>query len=90
MAGCILVDEERIQVINRSASYKNKYVHRRTSVSLSDLTPEQIEEQRKLGLVRDSVGVSGACYLEDEQNDYGYDDDEGGRFSLCQSHKPKW
>ena len=28
MAGCILVDFDKIQVINRSPKYKNKYVHR--------------------------------------------------------------
>jgi hypothetical protein len=34
MAGCILVDNEKLQVINRSPAYKNNYVHRRDSVSL--------------------------------------------------------
>jgi hypothetical protein len=42
MAGCILVDNEKIQVINRSPKYKNKYVHRRTSVSLENLTPKEV------------------------------------------------
>lgn len=55
MAGCILVDFDMIQVINRSPKYKNKYVHRRTSVSLKYLTPEELEQRRKLGLIRTSV-----------------------------------
>ena len=31
-----------LQVINRSPKYKNKYVHRRSSVSLDNLTPEEV------------------------------------------------
>jgi hypothetical protein len=42
MAGCILIDNEKIQVINRSPKYKNKYVHRRTSVSLENLSPKEV------------------------------------------------
>ena len=56
MAGCILVDFDMIQVINRSPKYKNKYVHRRTSVSVASLTEEEMEERRRLGLIRTSVG----------------------------------
>lgn len=52
MAGCILVDVNQIQVINRSHKYKNKYVHRRTSLSVENLTNDELEERRKLGLVR--------------------------------------
>jgi hypothetical protein len=55
MAGCILVDVDCIKVINRSPKYKNKYVHRRTSVSLANLTPEELENRKKLGLVRFSI-----------------------------------
>lgn len=67
MAGCILVDEDKIQVINRSASYKNRYVHRRTSISLDCLTEDQLEQRRKVGLIRDSVGTADADYLREEQ-----------------------
>lgn len=42
MAGCILVDNEKIQVINRSPKYKNRYVHRRTSAALENLTPKEV------------------------------------------------
>jgi hypothetical protein len=31
-----------VQVINRSPKYKNKYVHRRTSVSVEQLTPAEV------------------------------------------------
>ena len=55
LAGCVLVDMDNIKVINRSSKYKNKYVHRRSSVSLEGLTTEQIEDRRKLGLVRYSL-----------------------------------
>ena len=41
MAGCILVDVDKIQVINRSPAYKNKYIHHRTSVGC-DLSDEQV------------------------------------------------
>jgi hypothetical protein len=54
MAGCILVDVEKIQVINRSPKYGNKYVHRRTSVALENVSAEEIEERRRLGFVRSS------------------------------------
>ena len=42
MAGCILVDVDCIKVINRSPKYKNRYVHRRTSVSLANMTPDEV------------------------------------------------
>ena len=56
MAGCILVDFDKIQVINRSPKYKNKYVHRRSSVSLENLSSDEIVQRQKLGLVRWSLG----------------------------------
>lgn len=49
--GCILVDFYRLLVINRSAKYKNKYVHRRDSVSLANLTLQELQAQVDLGLV---------------------------------------
>ena len=42
MAGCILVDNYLIQAINRSPKYRNKYVHRRTSVSVQDVPKEEV------------------------------------------------
>eukprot|EP01035_Chromulina_nebulosa_P018643 gene18643-24384_t len=55
MAGCILIDVEQIQVINRSPKYKNKYVHRRTSVSLDSLSLDEIEDRSRLGFIRSSA-----------------------------------
>lgn len=49
--GCILVDFHRLLVINRSVKYKNKYVHRRDSVSLANLTIQELQAQVDLGLV---------------------------------------
>jgi len=51
MAGCILVDNEKLQVINRSPAYKNQYVHRRDSVSLANLSEPEIQKRIQLGLV---------------------------------------
>jgi len=42
LAGCILVDNYLIQAINRSPKYRNKYVHRRTSVSVADIPKEEV------------------------------------------------
>ncbi|CBN75553.1 conserved unknown protein [Ectocarpus siliculosus] len=49
--GCILVDYYRLLVINRSVKYKNKYVHRRDSMSLANLTLQELQAQVDLGLV---------------------------------------
>lgn len=49
--GCILVDSYRLLVINRSSKYKNKYVHRRDSMSLANLTLQELQAQVDLGLV---------------------------------------
>lgn len=35
-----------MQVINRSPKYKNKYVHRRTSMALENLTSEEVRTVR--------------------------------------------
>lgn len=51
MAGCMLVDNDKLQVINRSPAYKNQYVHRRDSVSLATLSETEIQKRIKLGLI---------------------------------------
>ena len=51
MCGCILVDFDKIQVINRSAKYKNKYIHRRDSLSLAALSAADKEKLTKIGVV---------------------------------------
>ncbi len=51
VAGCILVDGDAIRVINRSAKYKNKFVHRRQSAAAAGVAPTHVEKAIKLGLV---------------------------------------
>jgi hypothetical protein len=51
VAGCILVDTDKIHVINRSPAYKNKYIHHRTSIGC-DLSDDQLLEISRLGLLR--------------------------------------
>lgn len=55
MAGCILIDVDKIQVINRSPAYKNKYVHRLASISLQNISQEEMSHRASLGLIRHSV-----------------------------------
>jgi hypothetical protein len=66
MAGCILVDFEKLQVINRAPAYKNQYVHRRDSVSLQSLSENEIQQRINLGLVTDTP-ASDSDEEEDEQ-----------------------
>jgi hypothetical protein len=84
MAGCILVDHDKIQVINRSHKYKNKYVHRRTSVSLENLSNEELEDRRKLGLVRFSMAMED--YMK-TRGQTSYDSDEDGD-AATSTHQP--
>eukprot|EP00981_Chlorochromonas_danica_P001277 scaffold268_cov210-Ochromonas_danica.AAC.72 len=78
MAGCILIDNEKIQVINRSPKYKNKYVHRRTSVTLENLSAHEIEERRRLGLVRFSMAMDDMNrLLALRSNEWDEDDEDG-------------
>lgn len=85
MAGCILVDHDKIQVINRSHKYKNKYVHRRTSVSLENLSNEELEDRRKLGLVRFSMAMEDYMKSRASQGQ-DYDDDEDDE--TTSTHQP--
>jgi len=61
MAGCILVDQDRLQVINRSPAYKNQYVHRRDSMTVAALPPHEIENRMRLGLVTAAAATGGAA-----------------------------
>eukprot|EP00980_Cylindrotheca_fusiformis_P015053 scaffold4157_cov136-Cylindrotheca_fusiformis.AAC.3 len=65
LAGCILVDGEKLQVINRSPAYKNQYVHRRGSISLNALSPSEINKRMRLGLISQE---------DDESSDEEWDD----------------
>jgi hypothetical protein len=76
MAGCILVDNEKLQVINRSPAYRNQYVHRRDSVSLATLSETEIQKRIRLGLVTHAppgVRLQDDAEMEDWQD---MDEDE--------------
>ena len=70
MAGCILVDNQRLQVINRSPAYKNQYVHRRDSISLAAMPETEIQQRMKLGLVTCSSEDAGDAQDEEELEDW--------------------
>lgn len=80
MAGCILVDQDKLQVINRSPAYKNQYVHRRDSVTLAKVSAEEIQKRMRLGLVtasganNDNGTVGDDEELEDSWEDFDMDD----------------
>ena len=70
LAGCILVDDEKLQVINRSPAYKNQYVHRRDSMSLNSLSHLEIAKRIRLGLVTPGDNDDDALYDDDDEEDY--------------------
>jgi diadenosine tetraphosphatase ApaH/serine/threonine PP2A family protein phosphatase len=72
MAGCILVDGEKLQVINRSGAYKNQYVHRRDSMSLATLSTTEIAKRMRLGLVTQTADDSS----EEEWDDFESSEEE--------------
>lgn len=76
MAGCILVDFENLQVINRSPAYKNVYVHRRDSVSIAKLSEQEIEERTRLGLITESTSHDNGDDSEEEEAWESYDEDD--------------
>ena len=73
MAGCILIDFEKMQVINRSPAYRNQYVHRRDSVSLAMLSEAEIKERVQLGLIE---GYTGQEEEFEEEEWEEFDEDE--------------
>ena len=66
--GCVLVDLNKLQVINRSPHYKNRYVHRRNSSALLGLDPDQVNQRNTIGLI----------IPDDRDNDHrhNFDDDD--------------
>lgn len=75
MAGCILIDFEKMQVISRSPAYRNQYVHRRDSVSLAMLSKAEINERVKLGFITsDPSEAEGEVLEEEEWEDLDEDD----------------
>ena len=73
MAGCMLVDNDKLQVINRSPAYKNQYVHRRDSVSVSNISPADMETRLKLGLVRENPDPDES---DEEWDDFDEEEEE--------------
>ena len=76
MAGCILVDSDRLQVINRSPAYKNHYVHRRGSVSLATLSEAEIQKRMRLGLVTNEAVEEEEEVEQEEWEDLEEDETE--------------
>lgn len=74
MAGCILIDFEKMQVINRSPAYRNQYVHRRDSVSLAMLSEAEIKERVQLGLIEGHSPEEAEEFEEEEWDEF----DESG------------
>jgi hypothetical protein len=80
-AGCILVDDAQLQVINRSPAYRNQYVHRRDSESLRKLPESEIRKRMQIGLVTPAESPSGVQppaqqVWQDIEDDDDEDDDE--------------
>jgi len=71
MAGCILVDFNKMQVINRSPAYKNNYVHRRDSVRIANLPEDEIKLRVELGLITPSEEDE-----EDSSEEESYEEEE--------------
>jgi len=93
MAGCMLVDHDKLQVINRSPAYKNQYIHRRDSISLQALSEKEIHQRIQLGLVtlseeeednnndyypNEEEDEQWETIVEEEEEGDHYDDDEDG------------
>lgn len=55
MAGCILIDNDEIQIINRSPKYKNRVVRRRCSVQTLNIPQHWAEQGSRLGLIVDTA-----------------------------------
>jgi len=78
VAGCILVDNDAIQVITRSPKYRNRVVHRRGSVSVQGLSWPELAERQLLGLVvaDEPEDVDHNVYDNDSSSSSSADDNE--------------
>uniref|UniRef100_A0A7S2WKS3 Serine/threonine specific protein phosphatases domain-containing protein n=1 Tax=Rhizochromulina marina TaxID=1034831 RepID=A0A7S2WKS3_9STRA len=80
ICGCVLVDFDRMEVITRSPHYRNQYVHRRDSVSLAALPPNELEAREKVGLITEVPSEDSDEYddyddmYDDGYDEYGYED----------------
>jgi hypothetical protein len=75
MCGCILVDFDKLQVINRSPAYRNQYVHRRDSVSLQSLSETEIQKRMRLGLITNDQDQLSASDDDEEERWQDIDDE---------------
>ncbi|KAL7548844.1 hypothetical protein ACHAWF_012106 [Thalassiosira exigua] len=75
MTGYILIDFEKMHVVNQSPTYRNQYVHRRDSISLAMLSEVEIKEQVQLGLIEGTGEEANGKVEEDEEwEDFDEDD----------------
>lgn len=81
MAGCILVDFDLLQVINRSPAYRNVYVHRRNSVSIAKLSEEEIADRQQLGL------ISATFSYDNDEDEYEEDEFEEFEDTFEEDHE---
>lgn len=81
-----VVDADMIQVINRSPKYKNKYVHRKTSLSVSNLSSQEFDQRKKLGLIRTSV--ADAEYYRLKQEMIAEEQEEGQQQTTTAASQP--
>jgi hypothetical protein len=73
------------QVINRSPQYRNRFVHRRGSISLDGVSSPELEERSKIGLVVNADESSdegadlnyGGADCDDEDDDSGFEEGSG-------------
>lgn len=80
VCGCILVDFEKIEVITRSPHYRNKYVHRRDSMSVAFLPQAEMEDRERVGLIIEEESSDSEEYYEEEEYDEdGPEEDEGAQ-----------
>mmetsp|Transcript_1228 Transcript_1228/g.4131 ORF Transcript_1228/g.4131 Transcript_1228/m.4131 type:complete len:769 (+) Transcript_1228:313-2619(+) len=63
--GCVLVDLHKLQVINRSPHYKDRYVHRRNSSALLGLRQDQLDKRTAIGLIIPNDDEPHDAYDED-------------------------
>ena len=65
-----------MQVINRSPAYRNQYVHRRDSISVANLSTEEISKRMRLGLISAAEQDSDSDGDYEEWDDFEDDDSE--------------
>jgi diadenosine tetraphosphatase ApaH/serine/threonine PP2A family protein phosphatase len=81
-AGCILVDSGSIKFINKSSSYRNKFIHRITSKTFLGASKSIMDLRERLGLVdhtmdeiermnsTSNIFSEGDCIIDEEEDDF--------------------